>query len=199
MNYLIILRTLSICINMYLFLLFIRILFTWFSPSVDGKLWHYLCLITGPYLALFKGIKFLRRGKFDFTPILAISLLAFCNQIIVQIRMYLEQANSFSVWILLALILLSIWNIISFILIFFGILCVIRLVSIVFHLNKSHTILKVIDLAIQPLISVVMRIIPRKMDYVQLLFLNFLFLTAIWFLGKIIIEYIAVSLQSIPV
>ena len=199
MSYLVILKTLTICINIYIFLLFIRVLCTWFRPQVDGKLWNYLCLITGPYLALFKGIKFLRRGIFDFTPVLAISLLAFCNQIIQGIIFHLEETSEISFGIFLAIFISSIWNIISIVIIFFGILCIIRLISIVFHINKSHNVLRIIDLAIQPVISLVMKIIPRKLDYVKLLFLNFLLLTAVWLLGSFVFGYLVQLLTSIPV
>ncbi|MBN2441064.1 MAG: YggT family protein [Spirochaetales bacterium] len=198
MNHLIILRTLSICINIYLFLLFIRIICTWFKPSVDGKLWHYLCLITGPYLALFKGIKFLRRGIFDFTPILAISLLGVTNQILQRIILHFEAGFGFSIIVLLALIVLSVWNIVSFVLLFFDILCVIRLIGIFLHINKTHKVLQIIDMAIQPITSIVMKIIPKKLDYVKLLFLSFLFLTAIWLSGIFIFNYVARLILSFP-
>ena len=77
-----ILKTLRICIYIYQILLILRILCTWFWSSSDGKLWHYLCLFTGPYLALFKGLKSLRQGIFDFTPMVAIGLLIFINSML---------------------------------------------------------------------------------------------------------------------
>ncbi|MBN2536406.1 MAG: YggT family protein [Spirochaetales bacterium] len=199
MIYFIMLKTFSICINIYLFLLFIRILCSWFKPQVDGKLWNYLCLITGPYLALFKGIKFLRRGIFDFTPVLAISLLAFINQSITGITFFLEQTNQLTFGIFLAIFISSIWNIISYIIIFFGILCIIRLISIVFHMNQDNNILKIIDLAIQPVISLVMKIITRKLDYIKLLFLTFLLLAAFFLLGSLLFGYLVELVIGIPV
>lgn len=199
MNSVVILRTLSLCIYIYIFLLIIRVLCIWFKPQVDGKLWNYLCLITGHYLALFKGIKFLKRGIFDFTPVLAISLLVFCNQITEEIIKRLIQINEFSFWVFLSIIVTSLWHSIMYIIIFFGILCIIRLISIVFQINKSNNILNVIDLAIQPVISFIMKIIPRKLEYVQLLFLNFLFFVAILLLGEFIFSYLAELLSSIPV
>jgi uncharacterized protein YggT (Ycf19 family) len=198
MNQLFFLRALNITINIYIFLLFIRILCSWFRPSVDGKLWHYLCLITGPYLALFKSIKILRRGIFDFTPVLAIALLGFCNQIFQHLIAHFEAGLPFTLGVPLAYVIVSLWDIISFIIMFFGILCIIRLVSIFLRVNQSHNVLKIIDLAIQPLVSIVMKIIPKKMDYVQLLFLNFLFLIMIWLGGRLIFDFLTTLFLSLP-
>jgi len=199
MNYSIILSTLSICIWIYFYLLFFRILCTWFRPSIDGKLWHYLCLITGPYLALFKGIKFLRRGKFDFTPVLALSILALINQIIQKILEDLIKRGGVSIWFLLAIITESIWNIIFFIIIFFLILCIIRSISIVFHVNESHSVLKVIDLAILPIITIVMKIITKKLEYVKLVFVTMLFLASLLLLGVFVFSHLIQFLMSIPI
>jgi len=198
MLHLIILKTISTCIYLYLFLLIIRILFSWFKPSIDGKLWHYLCLLTGPYLRLFKGIKPLREGIFDFTPIVAISLLAVINQILDKLVFYFQTKVGFSLGILLSIMVETIWGILCLIIAFFAIVGIIRLLSILFHSNPNSGLLRTADLAIQPIIVLVMKFIPKRLDYIKLLFLTILLLAGLWLLAYFSFDKLSEFLKHLP-
>jgi YggT family protein len=188
MAHIFVLKAISICITIY----------SWFKPSVDGKLWNTMCLLTGPYLALFKGIKSLRKGAVDYTPLVAVSVLVFCNQILESIIYHFEHVNKFSIFILFGYVLSAIWNIASYIIIFFGILCLIRLITMVFHVKANKSYLNVIDLAVQPVISAVMKIIQRKLAYEQLLFVTLLSLAAILLLGTFLFRFLSALLLNMP-
>ena len=61
--------------SFYSFIIFIRILMTWFSPyNRPGSLTYYLSLIVDPYLNLFRS-RYFRLGGLDFSPIIGILTL----------------------------------------------------------------------------------------------------------------------------
>ena len=70
-----VLQFVNAVILVYLLLLTMRILLTWFRLPYYGRAWNYLSRITDPYLSFFRGIKFLRTGVFDFSPLAAILTL----------------------------------------------------------------------------------------------------------------------------
>merc|ERR1712060_786551 len=70
-------------IRLYLLLLFIRVLLTWF-PNVkwEGQPWVTLRQVTDPYLNLFRNIIPPIMGQIDFTPILGFLVLQFLGQVL---------------------------------------------------------------------------------------------------------------------
>mmetsp|Transcript_20258 Transcript_20258/g.64452 ORF Transcript_20258/g.64452 Transcript_20258/m.64452 type:complete len:243 (-) Transcript_20258:68-796(-) len=70
-------------IKMYLLLLFLRVLLTWF-PSFDWQRqpWITLRQVTDPYLNLFRGIIPPIMGQIDFTPILGFLILQWLAQVL---------------------------------------------------------------------------------------------------------------------
>jgi YggT family protein len=199
MNHIFLLNALSSFLFVYILLLTIRIIITWFKPEVDGKLWHYLCLLTGPYLAWFKEIKALRKGVFDFTPVLAISILFFIQQAIDRIIFYLKKMGRLSIGIGLSAFFSALWNVIFWVIIFFGILSVIRFFNIFFHRKPELSFMGTIDLALQPLVAFVMKFIPRKLEYPKLLFLSMLLIATLLLLGSFSVYYLTQLLVRLPV
>ncbi len=79
--------TLTNFINIYLVLLFVRILLSWFqSAEWAGKIMGFLSPITDPYLNLFRFIPPL--GGIDFSPILAIFALQFLQSALSSVPVY---------------------------------------------------------------------------------------------------------------
>ena len=70
-------------IKLYLLLLFIRVLLTWF-PNVDWmrQPWSILRQITDPYLNLFRNLIPPIMGQIDFTPILGFMVLQFLAKVL---------------------------------------------------------------------------------------------------------------------
>ena len=63
-------------LEIYSFIIWIRILFSWISPySRPGSFSYYLGMLVDPYLNLFRTSK-LRVGMLDFSPLFAIGLLS---------------------------------------------------------------------------------------------------------------------------
>jgi YggT family protein len=61
--------------SIYIILIFIRILFALLRPNMFNPIVRFVCRLTDPYLKLFAGLRFLRIGAFDFSPILAFYVL----------------------------------------------------------------------------------------------------------------------------
>eukprot|EP00899_Mesostigma_viride_P002081 jgi/Mesvir1/11874/Mv00220-RA.1 len=70
-------------IKMYLLLLFLRVLLTWF-PNIewDGQPWVTLRQITDPYLNVFRNMIPPVGGQIDFTPIIGFLVLQFLVQVL---------------------------------------------------------------------------------------------------------------------
>jgi uncharacterized protein YggT (Ycf19 family) len=70
-------------IKLYLLLLFVRVLLTWF-PNVDWmrQPWSILRQITDPYLNLFRNLIPPIMGQIDFTPILGFMVLQFLAKVL---------------------------------------------------------------------------------------------------------------------
>ena len=63
-------------ISLYSFFIWIRIIMSWFNPwPREGSLTWYFAKLVDPYLNLFRSKKFVI-GYFDFSPLLAVGLLA---------------------------------------------------------------------------------------------------------------------------
>ncbi len=158
----------------YIILLGIRIVLSWFKPFIDGtssknvsKLWHYLCLITGPYIALFSRFKIFRSDAFDFSPLVAVYSLLVVNQILGLF----ELANRITLNSIIIILVLAVWEALRLILFFFFFLCIIRLAGIFFQGARLGRFLSVIDLAIQPFTSFVLRVSQKTLKYQTILYL----------------------------
>jgi YggT family protein len=51
--------------------IFVRVIFAWLKPNMFNPIVRFVYTLTNPYLKLFAGIRFLRVGTFDLTPLLA--------------------------------------------------------------------------------------------------------------------------------
>jgi len=61
--------------SVYIILIFVRVLFAWARPNMFNPLVRFVYAVTGPYLRLFAGLRFLRVGAFDLSPLLAFYFL----------------------------------------------------------------------------------------------------------------------------
>ncbi len=102
-------RLLSVLLSIYNMLIIIRIIFQWFNPirpqGTDGGFSSILAKIVDPYLNLFKGISFLRRGRVDFTPIVAFIVI----NIVQRILQTFAYTGEISLGYMLATIVQSLW------------------------------------------------------------------------------------------
>ena len=121
----IIARTLSAILSVYMVLLMIRVMLTWFRAAQGHQVTRYLAAITDPYLNWFRRFSALRFGMIDFSPIIAFVILGFVINILNSIATY----GKVTVGIILALLVNGIWSILSFIIVLLAILIIIRILG----------------------------------------------------------------------
>ena len=108
-------------VKIYSYLCIIYIFLSWFGSNSRGGFLYEIC---EPYLSWFRRFKFTQIGMVDFSPILAIGILSIFAGLLFQIA----ETRTFSL-LRLALTLVGIvWSFFSFLLNFFIIILIIRLV-----------------------------------------------------------------------
>jgi YggT family protein len=193
-----IMRIISTILSVYMLVIFIRIMLTWIQPMGGGERVNYfLRKITDPYLDLFRGVKFLSAGRFDFSPVLAILVLVVLQNIALRLAAF----GRISLGIVLALIVQAAWSGISFLAFLFIAIMVIRFIGYFISRGRTGTFLQTLDTFIQPLIFRVQRILKpsRPMQYPTLLGITTVALVVLTLVARLIIRLIVTGLASLPV
>ncbi len=167
-------------ISLYLLLLFIRILLSWFGGIESmGKAGEILGAITDPYLNLFRRLGFLRIGYFDFSPVVAIMVLSLISSVLTRLQAQLQVR----IGMLLASILMMITSVISFFALILCILAVIRIISVFANLGRGSHFINMLDRIFHPLCFRLSRILfPRRIQtYSTNLILLAIFLALLYF------------------
>ncbi|GMO32302.1 MAG: YggT family protein [Termitinemataceae bacterium] len=153
-------KILALFTSAYSFLIFIRILLSWFTGSSFSfsKVYNIICSITDPYLNWFNHFNFLRIGNINFSPILALAVLSVANNIFFS----LDQYGHLSIGALLFLILNIIWSALSFVLGFFIIILILRLIAYAFRLNIYNAFWQTIDAISKPVMQKISSILFKK-------------------------------------
>ena len=192
----VILRVLSSVLSVYMLLLFIRILLTWFSGATLGRSLELLKRVTDPYLDIFRRIPFLRTDRIDFSPIAAILSLVIVLNIINTLRLY----GTISLGIILALIVSALWSAAFFILCFFAILMAARLVSTLFQTASFTPFWHTIDLIVNPLLAFIQRTLfrGRQLSYKAGLGAGVAVAGVTAIVGRLLISVLVGALQRLP-
>jgi YggT family protein len=183
--------------GIYSLLIFIRIIISWFSGNVAGRPADLLSRITDPYLDWWRRNLNLRLGFLDLSPVVAIAFLS-----IVQRLLYsFTSIEKITVGNILAILLLSLWPIVSFIFGFCLIILILRFVAYLTNRDMYGTFWRIVESISQPLLYRTNRIIfgKRIPGYLQGLSVSFLVLAVIWILGKYLIPQIARLLEKLPI
>jgi YggT family protein len=101
--------------SLYILLIFVRVLFAWLRPNMFNPVVRFVYNLTDPYLKLFAGIRFLRIGYIDLSPILALYLLYLLQELSYR-TLY---TGYFSVEILTSTIIILLFRFVYFILFIF--------------------------------------------------------------------------------
>lgn len=115
---------LSAAITIYTLLCFLDIILSWFPGAKFTKFGRFIASITDPYLNLFRGIKWLRVGYLDFSPILALGLLSLASSVLGSIMV----SGRFYVGVAIAQLINIIWSLCSSLLGFLLLLIVVRFI-----------------------------------------------------------------------
>jgi YggT family protein len=141
-------KVLSALISIYILIIFIRIMLTWFHGPALGRPMQILIAITEPYLAWFRRIPVLRTDRIDFSPIIALIVLV----ILQNITSTIARLGTISLGIVLGLIISALWSAISFLLVFFIILIVVRIIGWLLNANSVSPIWQTLDLLLHPVV-----------------------------------------------
>lgn len=114
-------NTLGFVVKIYSYLCIIYIFLSWFGSHSRGGFLYEIC---NPYLSRFRRFKFTQIGMVDFSPILAIGILSLFANILFQIA----DTRTFSVLRIVLNLVGIVWSFFSFLLNFFIIILIIRLV-----------------------------------------------------------------------
>jgi YggT family protein len=133
--------------SLYMILISIRIVLTWFTGASYGGAYHLLRGVTDPYLNWFRRFSFLRVANLDLSPIAALAILSVANSIFLTLGRY----GRITLGIILSMLCSVIWSAVSFILSFFIIVLVLRLIAYLTNRDVYHGFWRVIDMVSQPI------------------------------------------------
>lgn len=192
-----VLRILNGVLIVYLMILSIRIILTWFKGSFQGKAGELLKQATDPYLEIFSRITFLKQGMFDFTPLAGILVLVVALDLVNVLLVY----ERITIGLLFASIISALWGGLSFILLLFLVLGVVQIVSVLFSRNSESPLLRMIKLMFQPIIDLVARFLRprRELSYNQYLYISLGLIFFIRLLGGIVLRRLIELLYTLPV
>ena len=142
-------RILGGVLSLYMILIFVRVLLTWFSGVYYGRPYEIIRSLTDPYLNYFRRFRFLQMGNVDFSPIAGILVLVVVLNILNRLAVY----GSISVGLVLAIILNSVWSAVSFLITLFIVLIVIRFVAGLINANTVNPFIRTVDMIITPLLN----------------------------------------------
>jgi YggT family protein len=77
-------KVLSIVLNLYMWLIIIRAVASWFSPDPYNQIYMFLIRITEPALGYVRRLLPLRAGNVDLSPIIVILFIIFLQSFLVQ-------------------------------------------------------------------------------------------------------------------
>ena len=186
-----ILRIISAFLSLYSLLCLLRIIITWIPNYSYRKPADILAQICDPYMNLFRGIKWLRFGSFDFSPALALCILGAGSQLFSS----LANGGYINLQMILAMILGIFFSILSSLIFFLIILFAIRLILIMINrdsYNKSGFMANQIDSSISSIVYRIARTfaIGRRITYKAALIISIIALLFLQFALRILLAFI---------
>lgn len=182
----------------YLLLITLRVMLSWFQRSVSGRPWELLVRVTEPYLAPFRRLSFLRVGLLDLSPIAAVLVLVVALDLVGT----LQQFGRLTVGILLAALAGALWSGVSLLIVLFLIILVILILS--FRRAAGSPLVRAMAALVQPLVEFVsLRVVrvfsPRKpLGGLQALLVTALLLIVLLIGGRALVSLLRVALLRLP-
>ena len=186
-----ILRIISAFLSLYSLLCLLRIIITWIPNYSYSKPADILAQICDPYMNLFRGIKWLRFGSFDFSPALALCILGAGSQLFSS----LANGGYINLQMILAMILGIFFSILSSLIFFLIILFAIRLILIMINrdsYNTSGFMANQIDSSISSIVYRIARAFAmgRRITYKAALIISIIALLFLQFALRILLSFI---------
>jgi len=188
---------LSALIGIYSLLIFIRIILSWFGNMASGRFLDLLNKITDPYLNWWRKNFKLQISLLDFSAVAAIVSLSLLQNIFYT----LSVSQQMTIGFILAQVLVSVWRIVSFIIGFFIIIIILRVIAYITNRNTYSLFWGTVNNISQPIIYRINRLIygNKIVNYMQGMIVSLLILFIIVFGGRFIIFIIINWLNELPV
>ncbi|MDR1100038.1 MAG: YggT family protein [Treponema sp.] len=191
-----IMNLLAVITGLYMLLISIRILLSWFGNVQFGRPVEILSRLTDPYLNWWRRFP-LRAGFLDLSPILGIAVLSLVHNIFSTIAYY----EFVSLGLILMIALSSLWSAVSFILGFFILVLGLRLFAYLSNRNIYSNFWRIIEAIAQPILYRISRIIfgNRLVNYLTGLIVAIAILLVLMIGGKFAVNLAADLLLKLPV
>lgn len=189
-------RFLNTVISIYMIILVVRILLSWFGNPPEHRAVDILMRITDPYLNFFRRMRFLRVGTFDFSPVVAILALS----VLTNILGTLSILGTITLGIVLGMIVAAVTSAATFFLALFVILAAIRIVGYFAQANTVNRFWMTLDHILQPLVYRTSELFRRSgLSYRNGLFLFGGATLAVLIVGNLVLNALARALFMMPV
>jgi len=187
---------LSLLLNIYMLIIFFRIILTWFPGFGNSGIINFLSGITDPYLNWFRRFSFLRLGFLDLSPIVALGILSLVNRILAMLASY----GRISLGIVLVLALQAVWGAVSFILGFLILILILRLIAFLFRQSGANPFWNIIETISQPVLYRINRIFfrGRIVKLSTALIVSIASLAIIYMALRFLFALISVTLLRLP-
>lgn len=184
-------------ISIYSILIILRIILSWFGGLVQGKFVEYLVYLTDPYLNWWRRTLNLRIGVIDFSAIAGIAALSIAQNILFTIARF----EKITLGNILAIVLMSAWSIVSFIIGFFIIVIILRLIAYLTSRDIYSPFWQIIDSVSKPVLYRINRIVFGNSinNYMTGIIIAIIILIVLRIAGAILIPVIAGMLAGLPI
>ena len=190
-------RFVSAVISLYMVVIFIRIIMTWFRGFDTGRAQEFLGSITDPYLNWFRRNLPVRFGALDFSPVMGVLVLGLLNSISSQLAF----AGTITFSYVLAIIVSALWSVVSFFLTFFLILSGVRLAGILINADTGGRLWLVIEQIVNPALQAGVRPLLRGRftSYRDSLLIFIAELVVILIAGRLVTTLLINLVRQIPI
>jgi len=187
---------LNFLISIYMMIIFVRIILTWFSWLRDSQIRDVLARITDPYINVFRRFSFLRIGYVDLSPMAAIVVLSLVNRFLSTLAFQ----GKITIGITLALILQAAWGLVSVIIGFLIIVLILRLIAHYMKFDTYSPFWRVIDSISQPVIYKINRTIfkDRIIQFTTSVIISAASLAAVYLILRILVSIFSGILMRFP-
>ncbi len=189
-------QILGLALSLYSFLIFVRIILTWFQTGDYGQVTIWLGRITDPYINWFRRFDFLRIAGVDLSVIAALVTL----WIVRSIALNIAYVGSITLGTILAIIVSAVSSAVFFFLTLFLILAVIRLLGSLFGANTALRFWIVLDQILEPIVHRVVTPLARGrlVNYQTALIVFIAVVAAVILLGRLVVAALIGLLRGLP-
>ncbi|GMO27005.1 MAG: hypothetical protein Ta2B_07510 [Termitinemataceae bacterium] len=186
---------LAIALSAYSFLIFLRIMLSWFSNSshTNGNFYRSICRITDPFLYFFDHFKILKIAGINFAPVVALSVLT----ILINLFFGLSTTGHYTIGMFIYSVINVLSSAIFFIIVFFILILMARLLGYLFRASLYNTFWQVIEMISKPIMQKINSIFFRHritrwltsliVSICSLAVLYAVLKLAVYFIGKLLL------------